>query len=219
MSVISDVNYLQMDYSIETFKNELLSLNIKYNYHKYLLGNSVWYFEKYLNLSNPSEEYDSFKSYIAGKFDLPFNNVAIVGSAKLGFSIAPDNNLSMFRVEDSSEKKASDIDLVLVSSSYFNIFWEEYLNKYLSNNYSKEFYYARKCIFKKFITFRGFDNSDKTYVEWMKKTINYQKELQEKFHIKHKVNYLIFESWEAAEKYYCNNLKQIQANIRSEMYA
>lgn len=29
MSVISDVNYLQMDYSLETFKNELLSLNIK----------------------------------------------------------------------------------------------------------------------------------------------------------------------------------------------
>lgn len=219
MSVILDVNYLQMDYSIETFKNKLLSLNIKDNYHKYLLGNSVWYFEKYLNISNPSEEYDSFKSYIAGKFDLPFNNVAIVGSAKLGFSIAPDNNLSMFRVKDSSEAKASDIDLVLVSSSYFNIFWEEYLNKNFSNCFIKDLTYVRKCIYRKFITFCGFDSSDNKYNEWMQRTANYQKELQEEFHIKHKVNYLIFESWEAAEKYYCNNLKQIQANIRSEMYA
>lgn len=219
MSLVSGVNCIQMDYSLKTFTKELISFDIKEIYHKYLLGNSIWYFEKYLNLSNASEHYDLFKSYIASKFDLPFNNVAIVGSAKLGFSIAPDNDLSIFRVEDSSGKKASDIDLVLVSSSYFNIFWEEYLNKYLSNNYSQEFYYARKCIFKKFITFRGFDNSDKTYVEWMKKTINYQKELQEKFHIKHKVNYLIFESWEAVEMYYCRNLKQIKENIRSKMYA
>lgn len=207
-------------YSVDTFKNDLITLEIYDVYHKYMLGSNVWYFEEYLKCPNYSEIYDLFKSYVSNKFNLHFNNVGIVGSAKLGFSIAPNKNLSPYKENDLEKEKASDIDLVLVSKQYFEKFWLGYLDKhYNSQNYIENFPYVRKCLFRKFISFDGFSITDKIYEDWLQQTANYQKDLQEMFHIRHKVNYRIFESWEAADNYYINNLKRIKNEIRSSSYA
>ena len=54
-------------------------------YYKYLIGQEVWYFKN--DHQDHSNKYDDFKKFISNKLDIPFNNIAIVGSAKTKFSL------------------------------------------------------------------------------------------------------------------------------------
>lgn len=63
------------------------------------------------------QEYFDLRSNVAAEFELHPNEVLVVGSAKLGFSIAPDKPYRPFCDE-------SDIDVVLVSSALFDEIWE-----------------------------------------------------------------------------------------------
>ena len=62
-------------------------------------------------------KYFDLRSEIAERFQLHPNEVLVVGSAKLGFSIAPDKLYRPFCDE-------SDIDVVIVSSRLFDEIWE-----------------------------------------------------------------------------------------------
>ena len=63
-------------------------------------------------------EYFDLRSEIADHFDLHPNEVLVVGSTKLGFSIVPNKRYDLFGNE-------SDIDVALVSSTLFDEFWKE----------------------------------------------------------------------------------------------
>ena len=63
-------------------------------------------------------EYFNLRSEVADHFGLHPNEVLVVGSTKLGFSVAPDKQYRLFR-------DTSDIDIALVSSTLFNEFWKE----------------------------------------------------------------------------------------------
>lgn len=63
-------------------------------------------------------EYFDLRSEVADHFDLHPNEVLVVGSTKLGFSIVPDKRYHLFGNE-------SDIDVALVSSTLFDDFWKE----------------------------------------------------------------------------------------------
>lgn len=206
-----------MENLAKDFRQDVLSLDTKNIYHKYFCGNNIWYFKEVLKISDYSLIYDNFKSFLAKKFNVSFNNIAIVGSAKTGFSIAPGKELRPFRTNAYSEKP-SDIDVAIISSEYFNLFWNEYLTKLYSEYTIHDLNYVRKCLFRKFVVFDGFDiseNIDKEYNNWLRKTNYFQKELQEEFNIIHTVNYRIFESWDAAEKYYLNTLDKIKNYIKT----
>lgn len=62
--------------------------------------------------------YFDLRSKVAKNFGLHPNQVLVVGSAKLGFSIAPKKEYELFRDE-------SDIDVALVSSTLFDEFWNQ----------------------------------------------------------------------------------------------
>ena len=63
-------------------------------------------------------EYFNLRSEVANCFELHPNQVLVVGSAKLGFSIVPDKPYRPFCDE-------SDIDVALVSSTLFDKIWED----------------------------------------------------------------------------------------------
>ena len=62
-------------------------------------------------------QYFDLRSEIANCFELHPNEVLVVGSAKLGFSVAPNKRYCPFR-------DVSDIDVVLVSAKLFDEIWE-----------------------------------------------------------------------------------------------
>ena len=66
------------------------------------------------------DEYFDLRSEVAEHFGLHPNEVLVVGSAKLGFSVAPNSRYREFCDE-------SDIDVAMVSSMLFEQFGKMYL--------------------------------------------------------------------------------------------
>lgn len=66
----------------------------------------------------PPHKYFDLRSEVADHFELCPNEVLVVGSTKLGFSIAPHKRYRLFCDE-------SDIDVALISSTLFDKFWKE----------------------------------------------------------------------------------------------
>lgn len=64
------------------------------------------------------DKYFDLRSEVAEHFELHPNEVFVVGSAKLGFSVAPNNRYREFCDE-------SDIDVAMVSGLLFEQFWQE----------------------------------------------------------------------------------------------
>ena len=101
-------------------KKEILKKEAEEIYNNYFISGEVWVFRQ-LNGDKWFEQYDAFKKFISKKLGVHYNDIGIAGSAKLGFSLNPDKNLKDF--DDSS-----DIDIIIVSRTLFERFWQEYLN-------------------------------------------------------------------------------------------
>jgi len=67
------------------------------------------------------ERYFCLKQEVADYFEVSTTKVVMVGSAKLGFSIAPKKLWNNFSEE-------SDIDIVVISEQAFDGYWKEMMN-------------------------------------------------------------------------------------------
>lgn len=80
---------------------------------------------KYIILGEPyaisGSAFDSLRIDVAAHFHVHPNDVVMVGSGKLGFSIAPDKRYVLFNDE-------SDIDLAIVSKDIYEAIWKEVFN-------------------------------------------------------------------------------------------
>ena len=92
--------------------------------------------------------YFDLRSEVAEHFQLHPNEVLVVGSAKLGFSIAPHKRYRHFGDE-------SDIDVVLVSPSLFDEIWAATFSYWRDGGY-----WEKKSDFKDYL-FRGWIRPDK----------------------------------------------------------
>ena len=193
--------------SLESIKKDILEKDELYIYRNYLLGNEVWYYKEYLRDPNYSRTYDNLKHFISDKLRVHFNDVAIFGSAKTGYSFSPEKNFKLF--DDSS-----DIDITVVSQPRFIMFWNAYTKMHASSiRPINEYGYVAKCIFQRFITFKGFDLSNDTYKNWYKQESDFKKNLQLEFSISQDINYRIFESWDAVQGYYTRNIKILKSKL------
>jgi len=88
--------------------------------------------EKYIILGDCAElstqQHSALKQRIAGNFRISSENVVIVGSAKLGFSIAPGKRYRKFG-------ESSDIDVAIVNANLFDAVWREAYNFQRSGAY------------------------------------------------------------------------------------
>lgn len=79
-----------------------------------LHGNPIIYLDD-------EDKYFFLKQKVANFFKVSTKKVVMVGSAKLGFSIAPKKIWNDFNEE-------SDIDIVVISETIFDEYWQELLN-------------------------------------------------------------------------------------------
>ncbi len=89
-------------------------------------------------------EYSDVKAEISKVFRIAPSDVAIVGSAKYGFSMCPDNKFKKF------DNSKSDIDVVIVSRGLFNSTWKHLRQAYFSGEISLKNMYQGD-IFRRFI--------------------------------------------------------------------
>jgi hypothetical protein len=187
---------------IDNFKEILRTQDLRFVYRKFLLGHKIWYFETRAENEAYAETYDEFKLYMSDKLDLHVNNLAIVGSAKLGFSLSPKNNFKVF--EDDS-----DIDLVIVSSSLYRKAWDAFIdlsNRFHVHNYNQ----ITNSIFRRFVSLKNPDIRNDFFKDWSRRMDPCRKDLQTIFSIPHDINYRIYESWESVERYHVAGLLKIK---------
>ena len=98
-------------------------------------------------------QYFDLRSKIAEHFRLHPNEVLVVGSAKLGFSIAPGKLYRPFRDE-------SDIDVVIVSSRLFDEIWEAVFSYSLEGGDWPAYEAFIECLFQGWIRPDKFPRSD-----------------------------------------------------------
>ena len=174
-------------------------------YYAYLLGQEVWYFEK--SGTDASKQYDNFKKFIARKLNIPFNNLAIVGSAKTRFSFSPIKVLSEFH-------ETSDFDLIIVSDKLFRQIWQAFrevsLNQHLHG-------YSYKCsnVFNGFVSFKDDDPTygHVTLQSWQRTINSFKAELQLTFNIEHDINYRIYSDWESVQDYHVKGISKLKISI------
>jgi predicted nucleotidyltransferase len=68
------------------------------------------------------EKYFQLRTLVASTFGVHPNDVLIVGSAKLGFSIKPKKRYELF-------SESSDLDVVIISEKFFDLIWQD-LHRY-----------------------------------------------------------------------------------------
>ena len=188
--------------NVEEMKAAIESTPAEEIYNELYISGDVWLFKK-LFKDNWFLQYDEFKKYIAKKLDVHYNNVGIVGSAKLGFSLNPQKDYKAF-------DETSDVDIIIVSQRLFYEFWEQYLNdSYNLTTRIKNINYVFFCIFRKYLTLDCFRNND-YYNDWQKKTGDFEKDIQLQFQIGNDIHYRIFESWDSVKMYYISSINQLK---------
>lgn len=150
------------------------------------------------------EKYFKLKRMVAQKFGLNPQDVIMIGSAKLGFSISPLKRWQPFRDE-------SDIDMVIISSDIFDRFWRELydFNIKLTDRTVKEekqYYSFLDYFFKGWLRPDVFPFSYVGRNEWLGffKSISYG-EFGD-----HKISGAVFRDWGFYEAYHTGNIREIR---------
>ncbi|MER5112094.1 hypothetical protein [Serratia marcescens] len=194
--------------NVALFKQALQNNDVSYVYRKYLLGHDVWYFREKLRLTDFAHRYDDFKITMSQKLGVHINNIAIVGSAKLGFSITPTEE-KMFR----EFSETSDIDIVVVSSELFRSSWAAFLD-IQSKKYLKGYSAITSNIFRRFVSLKEVDATNEFFRGWIGKMEPCQARLQIVYSMPNEINYRIYESWEDVERYHIKGLAKLKEMIQ-----
>ncbi len=176
-------------------------------YNKFLLGQEVWYFEKFVQSENPLLFYDKFKKLISKELSIHFNSVSIIGSAKTEYSFSPKKNFKQFNEE-------SDFDVILVSDSLFNRFWSAY-NNISRESWLHDYQKITSNIFRNFISIKEEDKhyNNESLMDWQRKLSSFRTQLQLEYKIYNEINYRIYSSWNAVDEYHINGIKKLKEKL------
>lgn len=200
-----------MIYIKDDIKNDLLKISVKAFYMKYLLRTDNWYFEKILNIEEKDiiHAVDDFKMLVSDAFGIGFNNVFMVGSAKLGVSLSPKKSFKPFIDEGENQ---SDIDIAIISSQLFDFFWRLFRKSYSVTN--KKYYgYISRGIYRGYISDKNLLNIEECRVEWIKKSNVATKSLQHDMYFKHEIHYRIYRDWKDLEEYHIQSIEQLKGEL------
>ncbi|NGM60477.1 hypothetical protein G5B30_00975 [Sphingobacterium sp. SGG-5] len=192
--------------SLEEFKKSCIDCNPDEVVERYLIEKPSYFF----NNVEKGKEYE-FKKDIASILNVHIRDVVIVGSAKLGFSIKPDDSdagLFHFSPFDGKNGRKSDLDIAIVSSSLFD---GEMQNLYNHTGYAKNFWEDRPR-FAKYIL------KGRLAIRFLPEGFKFTKEIkdvQDKYRMAYGrvVNIEIYKSWHYFETYHQQNVRRIQVNL------
>jgi hypothetical protein len=146
-----------MGFSVDEFKNDIATLDTYAVYQKYILSKYNWYFENILSckLRSVADISANFTSIISNTFGVHSDNIIMVGSGKMGYSLTPvkenvEPKLFKSFCIDGRERKASDIDVAIISDSLFYQYWL-LLRKSFKMRYSALYKYIPGAVYRGYI--------------------------------------------------------------------
>jgi hypothetical protein len=155
--------------------------------------------------------YRQFKNTISRTLDINPNNVAIVGSAKFGFSLSPvsDKAFKPFRGVDSD--RPSDFDIVIVDPALFESIWDQLRTAYFNGYSTVRGDHGREAFFK-FVSLKTNADYESTYLRKSQIVMDSMKsEVSKNHNVGFHMNYRIYDSWGAVEQYYTYSIQKVKA--------
>lgn len=200
-----------MAFTKENIKRDLTDTNVKNFFMKYILRADNWYFEKILDIDEKDiiHAVDDFKMLVSDAFDIGFNNVVMVGSAKLGFSLSPEKFLKTFTEEGETQ---SDIDIAIISPQLFDNFWSLFRTAYNVTN-KKYYKYISRGIYRGYISDTDLLNVEECRKQWINRSNQATKRLQRKMYFKHEIHYRIYRDWKDLEEYHIQSIEQLKGEL------
>jgi predicted nucleotidyltransferase len=166
--------------------------------------------QRYITFGNPyvfssnEDNYFDLKKIIANKFVLGPESIYMVGSAKLGFSIAPHKLWKLFGDD-------SDIDMVVISENVFDKLWKELYEFNIeltdrTDHENKIYYKFLNYFFKGWLRPDLFPFNFKGKAEWEDffKSISYNK------YGFRKITCAVYRNAYFFENYHLNNIKKLR---------
>lgn len=171
-----------------------------------LFGDDCWLFHQ-RGIPRVDTTYQTLKNDVAHALDINPKEVSLIGSGKLGFSVAPGKLFREFR------KGRSDLDLAIVSSRMFEEVWKQLLVAHW-RGFTQHADDHSKQVFCRYIVLR----SDIQYKTTMLQDLNLKltrlgKSVNDNIRIKHDVNYRIYADWASAEVYHVEGLERVKKEI------
>lgn len=173
----------------------------KYVYNAVLMNEDVHIFPE-------KGTYHDFKIAVADVLKVSVKNVAIVGSAKMGYSLTPGKNFSAFHTE-------SDLDLVVVSVEHFDSLWRQYY-EYVRSSTGASYAAVAKNIFKHFLSIKAesVSSTELEYLEdWITLVGQLKKQLELQFKLSVPINYRVYEDWVYVDNYHLDGLETLRRAV------
>ena len=204
-----------MSFTLDQIKQDLIDYDSKQFYMKHIVRSDNWYFENVLNI--PPEEIikasDDFKMIVSEALGVSFNSVMMVGSGKIGYSLAPSKKFKNFTLNPTGENK-SDIDIAVISQPIFEKFWKEFRLGYnVANKYA--YRYISREIYRGYINERNINEVDRCRIIWRDISNASTRNLKQSLYFKHDISYRIYRSWEDFEDYNIETINELKMEVAS----
>jgi hypothetical protein len=189
---------------IDRFKADLSNSSLSHNeiVDRHILFGTPYIFKA------EEDKYYSLKRVIASEFDVSTSNVVMVGSAKLGYSIAPKK---LWR----PIQENSDIDMVIISDQLFDSFWKQLLDFNINLTYRTE---KDQEMYNEFLEyfFKGWLRPDKFPFKYpsKQKWFDFFSSISYKEYDKRKVTGAIYRSEHFFKLYHEINIKKLRSGGR-----
>jgi len=184
-------------------ENTVKSHGGKFVFNRFLLNEDVYVLRERYQDSAP-RVYHDIKVATSDALDVPVKNVAIVGSAKTGYSLTPGRNYSPFG-------ENSDLDLVIVSENLFRELWESYLN-YVNSSTGQTYATVAKNVFRHFISIKAEEvqgDQLEYFSNWIARVDKLRQTFQLNFKLPSEVNYRVYDAWKYVEQYHVAGLNAL----------
>lgn len=168
-----------------------------------LFDDNAWYFP-----TRSGAEYVDFKEGFAPIFRVLPSEIAVVGSAKFGYSLAPSKAFRAFQPDD-EQPDQSDIDVVVISKAIFNETWHHLRRAHYQGAVNARDYF-QEDIFRRFIMVGADDERDTHYLRDLSRLVDrVRKEATTRFGITQTIKMRIYASWTDAKTYHIWSMQKL----------
>ena len=197
----------------DIIKEDLLELDAKDFYMKYIVKSKYWYFSEYLQADDVAviDLLDRFKEIVSDHFNISFHSLQLVGSAKTGFSISPRKALAPFHDGDETQQ-SSDIDIAIISERLYRYYWDK-MRQTEKIQYQRFYNQLTQSIFRGYINDKTLMEISPIRAEWQNLISPINKLLQDELKIIHPSTYRIYRSWEDLEEYQIKGIERTKKKV------
>ena len=199
---MSEIRYIRkqtVQMNFEAFRKVIQTEGLELTVNSLLLQGPVFYFGK------DYKKYFHFRNRLSEKLNVHTNDIAIVGSARLGFSLNQEKSGKSF-------DKDSDIDVAVVSKNLFERAWSELISigeKKFYELLPKERSNLREC---QSDIYWGYISPDRVpggtgFSRWWWAIFEELSDCSE--YEKRKIRGRLFESWKRAQMHYCYSIQKL----------